>query len=98
TAQRTCYARPGCLLYREAVAQHSPGSRSAPRGPGPVPTGSTPKGLDTEGAACVQPLRGRSTGEGRRFPGGRCATPGCAVQPIRGRGGPSATVLAQLVP
>src|SRR5207248_111092 len=38
----------------------------------------------------IQPLRGWKTVPALRVPGVRCATPGCAIRPLRGRAEPPA--------
>ena len=65
------------VLYPEGVALHSPGSRSAPWESVP-PRSSTPKGLYNPFGVEVC-----GVGPGPRV---RCATLGCGVQPLRGRG------------
>jgi hypothetical protein len=72
-------------VYREAVAQHSPGSRSAPWdsiGPQVRPT---LKGLDNVSLTLSNPFRVGKEDYLPHSPRVRCATLGCVVQPLRGK-------------
>jgi hypothetical protein len=74
-------------VYREAVAQHSRGSRT--RAPPEHRHRRLPyrKAVAQDGVGyLVQPLRGRLAWDAARCPGVReYATPGCVVQPLRGK-------------
>jgi hypothetical protein len=66
-------------LYREAVRQRSPGSRSAPRDTGvQSPVINPERVVHGAPSRLVQPFQGWLRGASR-FPRVRCATPGCVV-------------------
>jgi hypothetical protein len=72
------------LIYREAVAQHSPGSRSAPWDSFGPQVRPTLKGLDKAGLTLSNPFRVGKEVYRSLSPRVRCATLGCVVQPLRG--------------
>jgi hypothetical protein len=86
-----------CLLYREAVAQHSPGSRSAPWDSFALQVRPTLKGLDRAGLTLSNPFRVVKEVFLSLFPRVRCATLGCVVQPLRGKSEEEQIIIVKVI-